>query len=294
MSKPRTNYVALMNMVGKLRLADIEMLVALLSKPGFGVDAIEKATHVLRTEGRLHRLWKPQEPTARWGSKRQVFSLSTKAAVELGLPQPRKYDQRSRNLSSTKGYLVPHEWMISKLHAALLLLDWHGGVTFETWEQGEGVSTTYFSKKYLEDKPLRFSPDARFSLRVGERAHWFFLEADTGHEQIESTVAHKRTIAGKCRNYAILYANKIHQKLGMDTFNVLFLTPERKGRRPSFREQNMIAAARKYGGEIGQTTRFYRFVSVDDLDYRKPKRLLDEIVLTSRDEDRLPLVPVLA
>jgi hypothetical protein len=184
--------------------------------------------------------------------------------------------------------------MIAKLHACLLLLDWHGGVTFETWEQGEGISASYFSKKYLEDKPLRFSPDARFALGTADRRHWFFLEADTGHEQIETTQAHKRTIAGKCRNYAILYSNKIHERLGMDTFNVLFLTPERRGRFPSFREENMIAAARKYGGELGKTTRFYRFLSVDDLDLRRPEKLLERIVLTSRDEDRLPLVPVLA
>ena len=225
------NHERLLRLVHELKLADLELLRALLIREGFGFHAVRWATEVLLNRSLLHRLWKHRNPKFRMdrGSARQVFLLSDKGAEALGC-SPAAGTGAEKWFSYLKDprreYILEHELMIARFHAACLKCG------LEEWKQGEGTR--------IDGRGFRLTPDAFFKL--GGR--YYFLEADTGNERIDSDDSKRRTIVGKLRRYALARRDEIPQEqFDIPGFSVVFVVPQRPADdHPSGRELSVASA----------------------------------------------------
>ena len=222
------NYERLLRTVHELKLADNELLRALLIREGFGFHAVRWATEVLLKRGLLHRLWKHRNPKFRMdrGSARQVFLLSGHGAEALGLEAKPAEKWFSYLKDPRREYILEHELMIARFHAACLKCG------LEKWMQGEGTR--------IEGRGFRLTPDAFFKLD----GRYYFLEADTGNERVDSDDTNRRTIVGKLRRYAVARRDEIPQEqFDIPGFSVVFVLPERPvADQPSGRERSVTSA----------------------------------------------------
>lgn len=242
--------------IAELRLADLELLNALLHRerePGkyaFGPKGIERACERLIREGYLHRLWKHRDPKFRMdrGSARQIFLPAAKGA--LSPAAGRAADGWFNYLKDPrKEYVLDHEMMIARFHAACM----KSGL--EEWHQGEGTQ--------IKGRGFSLRPDAFF--RLAGRS--YFLEADTGNERISSEDEDRRTIAKKIRRYGLADADEIPQEqYDIPGFSVVFLAPRRSDpARPSGRERSILQAFVDYGQQHKHAKRFYLLLSETDV-----------------------------
>ena len=254
------NRKKLIAMIADLRLADLELLQAMLSRdrePGrhaFGPKGIERACEALVREGCLHRLWKHRDPKFRIdrGSARQIFLLSSKGAGLIGYsPAAGRMAERwyAYLKDPRREYVLEHEMMIARFHAACL----KSGL--ELWQQGEGTQVNLHG--------MRFTPDA--ILKIGGR--FYFLEADTGNERIHSEDAKRRTIARKVRKYGLADRDEVPQEqFGIPGFSVVFLAPRRTDPlRLSGRERSILDAFEEFGQQHRHAKGFYLLLSETDV-----------------------------
>jgi len=205
------NHERLLRTVHELKLADNELLRALLIREGFGFHAVRWATEVLLKRGLLHRLWKHRNPKFRMdrGSARQVFLLSGHGTEALGLEAKPAEKWFAYLKDPRREYILEHELMIARFHAACL----KSGL--EEWKQGEGTR--------IDGRGFRLTPDAFFKLQ----GRYYFLEADTGNERIDSDDTKRRTIVGKLRRYAVARRDEIPQEqFDIPGFSVVFVVPQ--------------------------------------------------------------------
>lgn len=241
----------LLRLVADMRVADLELLQLVLIRNGFGVHAVRWATETLLKRGHLHRLWKHRSPKFRMdrGSARQVFLLSGTGAEHLKLPSKPAEKWFTYLKDPRKEYVLEHELMIARFHAACV----KSGL--QEWHQGEGTQ--------VKGHGVQFRPDAFFKL--GER--YYFLEADTGSERIDSDDDSRRTIAKKIRKYGVADRDEIPQEqFEIPGFSVVFLVPLRSDpRRASGRELSILQAFEDYGRRRTHARDFYSVISETDV-----------------------------
>lgn len=207
----------LLETIADLRLADLQLLTAILAvekEPGryaFGAWGVRRACEAFLDRGLLHRLWKHRSPKFRMdrGSARQVFLLSGTGAERLGLEAKPAERWFTYLKDPRREYILEHELMIARFHAAAM----KSGL--EAWRQGEGTR--------IDGRGFRLTPDAFF--RVDGR--YYFLEADTGNERVDSDDPQRRTIVGKLRRYAVARRDEIPQEqFDIPGFSVIFVVPQ--------------------------------------------------------------------
>ena len=220
--------VEVLRLVHELKLADLELLRALCIREGFGFHAVRWATEVLLERGLMHRLWKHRNPKFRMdrGSARQVFLVSDKGAEALGLDAKPAEKWFTYLKDPRREYILEHELMIARFHGAAMKCGLDG------WRQGEGTR--------IDGHGFRLTPDAFFQLD----GRYYFLEADTGNERVDSDDPNRRTIVGKLRRYAIARRDEIpHEQFDIPGFSVVFVVPERSIQgKPSGRERSLADA----------------------------------------------------
>lgn len=232
--KIHKSHELLLHTIHDLRLADLELLRSLLIRERFGFHAVRWTTEVLLKKGFIYRLWKHRNPKFRmdWGSARQVFLLSKMGAEAIGLaPAAGKLADKwfTYLKDPRKEYVLEHELMIARFHAAAL----KSGL--EEWHQGQGTR--------IDAHGFRLTPDAFFKLK----GKFYFLEADTGNERIDSDDATRRTIIGKLRRYAIARQDHIpHEQFKIPGFSVVFLTPQDSPGRAKNLRSAFIGAQQHY------------------------------------------------
>lgn len=249
----------LLQTVGDLRVADLELLTALLVRtadPGrraFGAWGVRRACESMLERGLLHRLWKHRDPKFRInrGSARQVFLLSAQGAHDAGLPQ--KTQRRSEEWfeylkDPRKEYVLEHELMIARFHGALLVAH-----DLQEWSQGLGTE--------INKHGVRIRPDAFFQVD----GRYFFLEADTGNERVESGDPNRRTIVKKIRRYGEADAKEVVQEqFDVPGFSVIFMVPRRPDPRfRSGREESVWSAIHQAGRLKEHGRFFYRVITED-------------------------------
>ncbi|NOT32984.1 MAG: hypothetical protein HOP12_02315 [Candidatus Eisenbacteria bacterium] len=286
MTKLSKNRTRLLEAIRDLRVADLEVLTALLAserEPGrhaFGAWGVRRACEALLEQGLLHRLWKFRDPKFRInrGSARQVFLLSGKGAVVLGSPAVRAERWFEYLKDPRKEYVLEHELMIARFHAALLRAQQVRPdlLTLIAWEQGEGTE--------IKGEGVRIRPDAFFVMRSeAVRLRWnVFLEADTGNERIESRDSKRRTIEKKIRRYGEADAKEVVQRqFEVSRFSVLFMSPRRSDPSAlSGRESSILSAIQRHGRINEHALNFYRVVSETAIieALQNPERLFEEVV----------------
>lgn len=280
------NRIRLLEAIRDLRVADLEVLTALLAserEPGrhaFGEWGVRRACQAFLEDGFVHRLWRHRDPkfTINRGSARQVFLLSGKGAEAIGSPTARAEKWFEYLKDPRKEYVLEHELMIARFHAALLKAEAARPDLLKVvaWEQGEGTE--------IKGEGIRIRPDAFFVMRSEALSlRWnVFLEADTGNERVESDDGKRRTIEKKIRRYGEADAKEVVQKqYEVSRFNVMFMTPRRSdpGKR-SGREASILGAIHKHGRTSEHAPNFYRVVSETVIleALQKPERLFEEVV----------------
>lgn len=276
---PSSNDDRFLRLVHQLRLADLEMLIPLLSdqkdgKPTFGLKGIERASERLFEQGHLYRLWKFRDPKSRFdrGSRRKVFLLSPEGAKRIGLsPEEIKHSvTRWKTMKDPRTeHRLEHELMISRFHASLLVAERHSPdiLMLDGWEQERDVISI---RKNQDDKQPMLVPDAMFRLtsQATKKRGWFFLEADTGNERLESNDNSRRTIDKKVRRYGEIDRKDIATtQFGLSGFSVLFVVPRRADPGSlSGRERGVLDMIRRHGQLDTHAPRFYRVMSETEVE----------------------------
>ena len=269
MPKPLHNRDAFLRLIHELRLADLEMLTAVLRQDGFGAYGIERASESLFGQGLIRRLWLHRDPKSRHdrGSRRKVFMLSPAGAARIGLSvdDAKNTETRWKTLSNPRTeYRLQHELMLARFHASLLLAQKHHPAMLRLglWHQGEGTQMSADS--------FRLTPDARLQLVCDafRRSGWFFLEADTGNERLESDDDSRRTIEQKVRRYGVIDRDAVAvDQFEIPGFSVLFLVPRRASKdNVSGRERGVLATIQKAGMLKLHAPKFYRVLSETDVE----------------------------
>lgn len=286
MTKLSKNRIRLLEAIRDLRVADLEVLTALLAsehEPGrhaFGAWGVRRACEALLKEGLLHRLWKYRDPKFRInrGSARQVFLLSGKGADMIGSHTERAEKWFEYLKDPRKEYVLEHEVMLARFHAALLKAEQARPDLLKliAWEQGKDTK--------INGENFQIRPDAFFTIRSEALSlRWnVFLEADTGNERIESDDATRRTIEKKIRRYGEADAKEVVQKqYEVSRFSVVFMAPRRPDpTKRSGREESILAAFRKHGRIQEHAPNFYRVVSESVIleALQNPNRLFEAVV----------------
>lgn len=269
MPRPPHNRDAFLRMVHELRLADLEMLTAVLQQDGFGAYGVERASESLFEQGFIRRLWLHRDPKTRHdrGSRRKVFMLSPTGAARIGLSveDTKNTETRWKTLSNPRTeYRLQHELLISRFKASLIAAQKHHPAMLRIglWHQGEGTQ--------MKADNFRLTPDARLQLVCdAHRRHGhFFLEADTGNERLVSADDSRRTIEQKVRHYGVIDRDDVAlREFDIPGFSVLFLTPRRADPGSmSGRERGVLQTILDAGMLKHHAPKFYRVLSETDVE----------------------------
>lgn len=266
MPRPPHNRDAFLRAIHALRLADLEMLYALLRSDGFGKHAIERTADVFGRERLISTFWHRLTPRNRFGSARRVFALNPSGAKRIGLSDLESARcERLVRFFSTSPERIKHDLMIGRFHAALMIAERKHPehIRLAAWEQGQGT-------QILDGRRRLITPDARFLIELPstKRKVWYFLEADTASERLDSHSNNHRTIRGKVRRYDEADSKGIAQRQfgDMKRFRVLFVVPRRfDPAKSSEREDGVLEMFRQYGFVDHHDPGFFRVMSETDV-----------------------------
>lgn len=161
--------------------------------------------------GYLRRLTKPVRMGN--GSSMFIYRPSRRGLSLIADISPER-SKLMKNMHSTASF-GDHMLAVNEFRMCMELASKHSNdLALLTWREGKGLLMTTHSPI----KPVSVIPDAYFVLKRDGKLFHYFLELDRG-------TADLNRVTHKCQTYLHIWKEKIaHNKFGLNTFRVLFVT----------------------------------------------------------------------
>lgn len=276
----------MLHLVDRCRFVDSRQLRLTLGR------GLNERAFVRRLQALFHAelLDRPPQQLKRWWAhgraKHFVYGLGTEGHRLLYPELHRKgakTDWRLKNRRAEALY-IEHRLAVSEVMLSFTLAAEAAGLQVAAWHEGDTFHRATRLPRRI-DVPWRgdtvavpLHPDAYFALAAadGQREH-FFLEVDRGTEPIARSQMNGTSIRRKVAAYWQVYASRLNERVGMQSFRVLTVTTSET------RVENMRALARAMDPK-GRGSALFLFTTADRVTLDNPSPALTApIWLTPRE-----------